>query len=80
MAFGLISAEQVEQCRSAGPVPETLEWVALLYRGALAIGYPPTRTVREVFGVSPSTAGAGVAAARRQGYLEESEGPGKAGV
>jgi len=78
-AFGLIPTEQVGRCRVAGPVPETLEWVALLYRAALAIGDPPTKTVREVFGLSSSTAGAWVATARKQGYLGESEGPGKAG-
>jgi len=78
-AFGLISKEQVGRCRVAGPVPETLEWVARLYRAALAIGDPPTKTVREVFGLSSSTAGAWVGAARKQGYLGESEGPGKAG-
>ena len=78
-AFGLISKEQVGRCRVAGPVPETLEWVALLYRAALAIGDPPTKSVREVFELSSSTAGAWVGAARKQGYLGESEGPGKAG-
>jgi hypothetical protein len=77
-AFGLITREQVEQCQAAGPVSETLGWVALLYRGALAMGDPPTKTVREAFGISQSTAGAWVSAARKQGYLGESEGPGKA--
>ena len=77
-AFGLIPTEQVEQCRAAGPVAETLKWVALLYRAALAMDDAPTKTVREVFGISQSTAGAWVAAARKQGYLGESEGPGKA--
>jgi len=78
-AFGLIATEQVAQCRAAGPIPETLEWVALLYRAAFAMGDGPTKTVREVFGISQSTAGAWVGAARKQGYLGESEGPGKAG-
>jgi hypothetical protein len=78
-AFGLITREQVEQCRAAGPVSETLEWVALLYRAGFAMGDGPTKTVREVFGISQSTAGAWVGAARKQGYLGESEGPGKAG-
>jgi len=75
---GLIYADQAEECRAAGPVPETLEYVALLYRAALAIGDPPTKTVRVMFGISQSTAGAWVAAARKQGHLGESEGPGKA--
>lgn len=75
---GLITAEQAQRCRTAGPVRETLEYVALLYRAALAIGDPPTKTVRVMFGISQSTAGAWVAAARKQGYLGESEGPGKA--
>jgi hypothetical protein len=78
MAFGLIPREQVEQCQAAGPVPETLKWVALLYRGALAMGDAPTKKIRDVFDISQSTAGAWVAAARKQGHLGESEGPGKA--
>jgi len=78
-AFGLIPRERVEQCQAAGPVPETLEWVALLYRAAFAMGDAPTKTVREVFGISQSTAGAWVGMARKQGHLGESEGPGKAG-
>jgi len=79
-AFGLIPRERVEQCQAAGPVPETLEWVALIYRAAFAMGDAPTKTVREVFGISQSTAGAWVGMARKQGYLGESEGPGKAGA
>jgi hypothetical protein len=78
-AAGLITVRQAEQCKAAGPVPATLEWVALLYRAALAIGDAPTKSVRVMFGISQSTAGAWVAAARKQGYLGESEGPGKAG-
>jgi hypothetical protein len=78
-AFGLITREQVEQCRAAGPVSETLKWVATLYRAGFAMGDGPTKTVREVFGISQSTAGAWVGTARKQGYLGESEGPGKAG-
>ena len=78
-AFGLIPADRVKQCQASGPVPETLEWVATLYRAAFAVGDAPTKTVREVFGISQSTAGAWVGAARKQGYLGESEGPGKAG-
>jgi hypothetical protein len=78
MAAGLISFEQAEHCKAAGPVPETLESVALLYRAAVAVGDAPTKSVREVFGISQSTAGAWVSAARKQGYLGESEGPGKA--
>lgn len=79
LAFGLIPLEQIEQCQAAGPVLETLGWVALVYRAAFATGDAPTKKIRDVFGISQSTAGAWVAKARREGFLEESEGPGKAG-
>lgn len=79
LAFGMIPLEQAEKCRAAGPVPETLGWVATLYRSAVATGDAPTKTIRDVFGISQSTAGAWVARARKEGFLGESEGPGKAG-
>jgi len=67
LAFGLIPLEQVAQCQAAGPVPETLEWVALLYRAAFATGDAPTKKIRDVFDISQSTAGAWVAKARKEG-------------
>lgn len=79
LAYGVITKEQAEKCKAAGPVPETLEWVATLYRIMLATGDTPTKNIRDVFGVSQSTAGAWVAAARRAGLLGEAEGQGKAG-
>lgn len=79
-AFGLVPIDTAVRCRALGPVAETLEWVALVYRAAAAIGDNPTKAVRETFEISQSTAGAWVSAARRAGHLSESQGPGKVQV
>lgn len=79
LAFGIIPTETAQACKERGPVGETLEWVAVIYRTAVATGDGPTKTIREVFGISQSTAGAWVAAARRELLLGASEGAGKAG-
>jgi hypothetical protein len=64
-----ISPELAAQLRQAGPVPDTLTWVAEIYRSALLIGDPPTKTVREVLGISQSTAGNWIGRARSAGLL-----------
>lgn len=74
-----LTNETVERLRALGPVRESLEWVARLYRLALVLGDPPTRTVEASFGLPRSTAGRWVALAREQGLLGAAEGPGKAG-
>lgn len=54
---------------SRGPTPETLEWVAVIYRFAYACHDDPTKSVVERFGIPRSTAGRWVAKAREQGFL-----------
>ncbi len=71
--------ETIERLRSNGPTPETLGFVAQVYRLALLVGDAPTRAVETTFGLPRSTAGRWVAMARRAGLLSEAEGPGKAG-
>lgn len=69
----------VENVRAAGPVAATLEAVAYLYRLAVLMGEPPTKTVEQTLELPRSTAGRWVALARKEGFLGAAEGPGKAG-
>lgn len=78
-AWGLLDVAERDRMRDAGPVEETLQWVALVYRVALLLEEPPTKSVSGSFGIAQSTAGQWVAAARRKGSLGPSEGSGKAG-
>lgn len=56
-----------------------LEQVAEIYLTAGIHGMPPTKAVREFYGISQSTAGAWVGQARASGLLPHS-GPGKSGM
>lgn len=67
--FQMITEEEVERLRQAGPAAETLAWVARIYRAADAIGDPPTKAVREAFGISQSTAGNWIGRARSAGLI-----------
>lgn len=78
VAFGLLDVEHRDRMREAGPVTETLEWVARIYSAALATGDKPTKAVEEAFEVPRYTAGRWVASARKRGFLGPAE-PGKAG-
>jgi hypothetical protein len=62
-----------------GPTDRVLRWVAHVYRYAVAVHVGPTQTVEGWFGVSRATAGRWVGLARKQGFLEPAEGPGKVG-
>jgi hypothetical protein len=77
-AFGLLEPSDVARMREAGPVTETLEWVAKVYTVALATGDQPTKAVRNVFEIAQSTAGQWVKRARDKRLLGPAE-PGKAG-
>ena len=64
--------------REEGPTDRVLQWVAHLYRWAMAIAPNPALEVERALGLSHSTAGRWVRMARQKGYLGPSEGPGKA--
>lgn len=70
MQIHLLSEElDYESIAKAGPVPETLEWVAVVYRFAYAVHEDPTKKVAERFAVSQSTATRWVRKARELGLL-----------
>jgi len=66
---GMISEDDADRLRDSGPVPETLAWVARIYRAADVVGDPPTKAVRETFGISQSTAGNWIGRARSAGLI-----------
>lgn len=78
LMYGHLDAKHRNLLRDAGPVRETLEWVARAYRLAMAMGERPTKYVEEVFEVPRYTASRWIAAARAQDLLGPAE-PGKAG-
>ncbi|MFD1546012.1 hypothetical protein [Nonomuraea guangzhouensis] len=61
-----------------GPTDRALQWVAHMYRLAVAIEMAPTKTIQEEFGLSRSTAIRWVMSARAKGFLGEAS-MGKAG-
>ncbi len=73
VAWGLLDVEERDRLKEAGPVPETLEWVALLYRVAVALAEPPVKSIQGVFGTSQRTAFNWVAKARALELLEAEE-------
>lgn len=81
--FGVVRLEQKRGGTNIKPVVDLskldeLERVAVLYRRAFAIGYPPTRAVAEGLDVSSAVAAKRVQAARRAGFLDPTS-PGKKG-
>ncbi|ALV44696.1 hypothetical protein MB46_03395 [Arthrobacter alpinus] len=62
--FGMLQESQAERLRKLGPAPETLEWVARVYKVAELLDEPPTVSIQETFGISRSTAGAWIGRAR----------------
>jgi hypothetical protein len=74
-----LTPEMVERLRLRGPVDESLQWVARIYRSALVFGDPPTRAVEATLGLPRSTAGRWVSMARDKGFLGASEGQGRIG-
>ena len=63
-ARGMLETAEAERLREAGPVRETLEWVARVYLAAEALGERPTKAVRQTFDISQTTAGAWIGRAR----------------
>jgi hypothetical protein len=64
--------------REEGPTDRVLQWVAHLYRFAMAVSLNPAQQVEIALDLSHSTASRWVRLARQKGYLGPSEGPGKA--
>lgn len=79
LASRQLTEEICERLRKVGPRSETLSWVAYIYRLALVLGEPPTKSVEQTLGIARSTAGRWVAEARAKGFLADAEGAGKAG-
>jgi hypothetical protein len=72
-AQGLLSPATAERLRQLGPEPETLQWVARVYRVSDAVGDPPTKAVRQTFGISQSAAGNWIGRARSAGLIPPGE-------
>ena len=67
-----------EGLREGGPTDRALQWVAHLYRYAMAVAMNPAKSVEDKLGLSHSTAARWIRLARQKGYLGPSEGPGRA--
>lgn len=70
VGLGLLEVSERDRLKAAGPTDETLRWVALLHRVAVAVALPPVKSVQGAFDVSLRTATNWVAAARQRGYLD----------
>lgn len=73
-ALGLIPTKEVERLRALGPLAETLEAVAKVYRLAEFVGDAPTKSIEDCFGISRSTAGAWIGRARSAGFIPPAKG------
>ena len=67
-----------EGLREEGPTDRALQWVAHLYRYAMAVALKPAQQVEILMGLTHSTAARWIRLARQKGYLGPSEGPGRA--
>jgi hypothetical protein len=76
---GLVrSTPPLSDLRVQAGTDRVLQWVAHLYRFAMAISLNPAQQVEIALDLSHSTASRWVRLARQKGYLGPSEGPGKA--
>ncbi|WP_344427126.1 hypothetical protein [Pseudonocardia ailaonensis] len=73
-----LSEAEVAELVAQGPTDQTLRTVAYLYRYALAVGDPPVKVVEQTMKLSRSKTGRWIALCREKGYLNPSEGAGKA--
>lgn len=62
-------ADDIRNLADKGPIPETLERVAYVYRLAAVSGEKPVTMVQKTFDVAPGTASRWVALARERGHL-----------
>lgn len=72
-ALGLFLPEEVEAAKAEGPTQNTIRMAAMVYLAAAAVQDPPARAVREVFAVSPRTAGNWIAKAKAAGFIPEDD-------
>lgn len=78
--YSLLTEDVQARMKEAGPVTETLEMVAWIYRTAFAVGDSPTKQVADAFEIPRPTADRWVRRARDRGLLGDSPQPGKASV
>jgi hypothetical protein len=73
IAFGLLSKDEAEDAKAAGPIDDSLRKVAMVYRAALATQSPPTKAVQDVFDLAARTAGSWIAKAKAKGYIPDAD-------
>lgn len=78
--YSLLTTDSQARMKEAGPVTETLEMVAWIYRTAFAVGDSPTKQVADAFDIPRPTADRWVRRARDRGLLGDAPQSGKAGV
>lgn len=69
VAFGILGEDEAQQLREMGPVPQTLEAVAKVYRLAEFLEDPPVKAVQAAFSIPRGTAGAWIGRARSAGLI-----------
>lgn len=73
IAFGLMTKEEAETAKAAGPLDDSLRKVAMVYRAAVATQSPPTKAVQDVFDLPARTAGSWIAKAKVKGYIPQEQ-------
>lgn len=69
VAFGILEEEEAQRLKDLGPVRETLEAVANVYRVAEFLDDPPVKAVQAAFSIPRGTAGAWIGRARSAGLI-----------
>lgn len=69
VAQGILTTAEAERLKELGPVAETLEWVAKVYRLAILIDDAPAKAVQLSFDISRSSAGNWIGRARSAGLI-----------
>jgi hypothetical protein len=72
--------DHIARLVAEGPVEETLNVAAWIYRRALIMGEPPARAVQRTFDITRSRADRWISMARQRGLIGPPEGPGRAGA
>lgn len=69
--YHLLTEQERDRMREAGPVSDTVQAVGLIYTAARAVGDPPTRAVQDTFDIPRRTADRWVARARERGFIAD---------